>query len=185
MALQLVVEGRVVVQGEAFCTSDAEAARALSLRAVRALQQTAGLVAFVPSRNVVAAYLDAGVLRPEQARAAEEIALHWHSVTRSLHARCGLYRERTAPGVAGDNPSEAARTARYSAWAAWAGVQAVLPTVTLVDVTLDVAVDGLTWRGVRAKRGIAQQRAKRLVQASLWQYALAAGWVEARIGQAA
>lgn len=183
MALRLTVGGRVVVQGAAFCMSDAEAADAAREgRARRARHNPEGAVvsAFVPTRNVIAGYLAEGVIRPEQARAAEEIGLHWHSVTRALHARCGLYAERTAASLPGDNTAEASRTARYSGWAAWAGLQAVTPAASLVDLTLDVAVDGLTWRGLRDKRGIGNQRAKRLVQASLWHYAVAAGWVDAR-----
>lgn len=185
MALRLVVDGRVVVQAVAFCTSDADVAVALAARAPMPARDSASqaVVSFVPSRNVVAAYLEEGVIRAEQARAAEEIAVHWHSVTRALHARCGFRAARSSPGLMPDHPSEAARTARYMAWANWAGQHGVTATATLVDVTLDVAVDGLSWRGVRAKRGVSNQRAKRLVQASLWQYAAAAGWVASRAAQ--
>lgn len=178
MALRLKVEGRVIEPGAAYCMTDAEAARALaSKRVVR----SAEVVAYVPTRNVVAGYLADGVLRPEQVRAAEEIAAHWHAVTRALHARCGLYAERMPKSV-GDlvHPGDAARAARYRVWAEWAGTQAVSVSATLVDVTLDVAVDGLSWHGIRAKRRIGDVRAKRLVQASLWHYARAAGWIEQR-----
>jgi hypothetical protein len=176
MALRLMVEGRVVQQAEAYCMTDAEAARAM---AAKPPPRGGVTVAFVPTRNVVAAYHQDGTLRAEQVRAAEEIAAHWFAVTRALHARCGLYAERMPRGAeAQDPPGLAARTARYTGWAEWANLQRVTPAASLVDVTLDVAVDGLSWRGVREKRGIAHQRAKRVVQASLWRYALLAGWAQ-------
>jgi hypothetical protein len=146
---------------------------------VRAEVAEATPAAFVPKRNVVALYLAEGVLRAEQVRAAEEIAFHWHAVTRALHARCALYAERLPRGPDGEcSTAEKNRTARYMRWADWANGVAVTPIASLVDVTLDLAVDGLTWRGIRTKRGIAQQRAKSVVQRSLWQYALLSGWAE-------
>lgn len=184
MALRLMVEGRVVQQADAYCMTDGEARRAMAAKPAPR-HAPADAVAFVPTRNVVALYHAEGVLRAEQARAAEEIALHWHSVTRALHARCALYAERMARGAEADHPSERGRTERYMAWAGWAGVQAVTPAASLVDVTLDVAVDGLSWRGVRAKRGVSHQRAQRLVQGSLWRYALLAGWAQERVGEQA
>jgi hypothetical protein len=163
MALKLIIE-----PGQGYHVTDA----------VR--REAAAPAGFVPKRNVVAGYLADGVLRPEQVRAAEEIAFHWHAVTRALHARCALYAERMPRGEDRDNPAEAPRTARYLRWAGWAGASAVTPAASLVDLTLDLAVDGLTWRGIRAKRGVAQQRAKLVVQRSLWGYALLSGWVEER-----
>lgn len=189
MALRLMVEGRVVevAQSAPFCMTDGDARRwGEAGRARREALSPAPVVAAVPTRNVVAAYLLGGVLRPEQARAAEEIALHWHSVTRALHARCGLYAERLPRGPDADaHPAEVNRTARYLGWAAWAGTIAVTPRISLVDLTLDLAVDGLSWRGMRARRGLSQQRARRLCQDSLWRYALMAGWADARLAEAA
>jgi hypothetical protein len=173
MVLKLIIE-----PGQGYHVTDGQAARWVAADAVR--REAAAPAGFVPKRNVVAGYLADGVLRPEQVRAAEEIAFHWHAVTRALHARCALYAERMPRGEDRDNPAEAPRTARYLRWAGWAGASAVTPAASLVDLTLDLAVDGLTWRGIRAKRGVAQQRAKLVVQRSLWGYALLSGWVEER-----
>jgi hypothetical protein len=177
MGLKLMVRGQVV-QAEAFCMTDADVARTM---AAKPAPRPVDALGFIPQRNVVATYLREGVLRAEQVRAAEEIATHWHAVTRALHARCALYAERMPRGPDGhDPPGLAARTARYNGWAIWANLHKVTATSSLVCITLDVAVDGLSWRGVRAKRGIAQQRARRLVQSSLWRYAVLAGWAEDR-----
>jgi hypothetical protein len=182
MALKLRVEG--VVQGEAYCTTDREAERARAAafakrEAMRARSAEAPPAVYVPRRDVLVAMLQDGRLRGEQVRAAREIAMHWHSVTRALFARGGLYAERMPGGAETvEHPLVQARTARYAAWAEWAGTQAVTPAASLVDLTLDVAVDGLSPWGVRLKRGISDVRAFRLLQRSLWQYALLAGWVE-------
>jgi hypothetical protein len=178
MALKLIEAG-VVIQADAYCMTDAEVARAMAARPVRAPSP----VVHVPTRNVVACYLAAGVLRPEQARAAEEIATHWFAVTRALHARCGLYAERLPRSPDGDHPADAPRTARYRAWADWAGAVEATPACSLVDITLDMAVDGLSWHGIRQRRGMGDHRAKREVQRSLWRYALLSGWATERATQ--
>jgi hypothetical protein len=185
MVLKLRAEGQVV-QGEAYCTTDRQAERArMAAFATRERQRVRGAegeaqpVAYVPRRDVLVAMAQDGRLRGEQLRAGREIAEHWHSVTRALHARCGLYAERMPKGAeVAEHPLVQARTARYAAWAEWAGTQVVTPAISLVDLTLDMAVDGLSPRGVRAKRGISDTRALRLLQRSLWQYALLAGWAE-------
>jgi hypothetical protein len=184
MALRLMVEGRVVEQAEAYCMTDAEVARVMAARRPPRLPP-AEAPAFVAQRDVVAGYLAKGVIRPEQARAAQEIAAHWYAVTRALHARCGLYAERMPKGPEQDHPADAPRTARYLRWAEWANTQRVTPAASLVDLTLDVAVDGLSWSGIRTKRRIGDHRAKREIQRSLWHYALGAGWVEERPAQRA
>jgi hypothetical protein len=186
MAIRLVVEGRVVERGVAYVIPDAVAARWQAEGEARREQWrvASNVQPFVTSRDVLGQMALDGRLPAVSYRAGQEIARHWHDVTRALFPRCGLYGERMPRSVEVlEAPGVAARTGRYLAWAAWAQTRAVTARATVVEITFDLVVDGLTCRGIRAKRGIGQQRALEVVRGSLWGYARLAGWltdVEAR-----
>ena len=178
MALKLTVE-----QAPAYCMTDAqarEAAEAGKARRQRARRPKGeGEAVPVSTVNQVAKLLHAGQFRAEHVRAAEEIAHHWYAVTRALHARSGLYAERIPRGAdVVEHPADSARTKRYLAWANWADVQAVTPAVSLVTLTLDLAVDGYSIEQIRIRRAVSHRLALRLLQVSLWGYAAMAGWAQ-------
>jgi hypothetical protein len=180
MAIRLVVEGRVVEQGVAYVMPDGVAARAKAEGEVKREQwrASAKVQPFVTSRDVLGQMALDGRLPAVSYRAGQEIARHWHDVTRALFPRCGLYGERMPKGAEdGEAPGAVARTGRYLAWAEWAQTRAVTARATVVEITFDLVVDGLTCRGIRAKRGIGQQRALEVVRGSLWGYARLAGWL--------
>lgn len=176
MALKLTIE-----PSAGYCMSDAEARRAgeegrAKRERLRRVADDGDAVA-IPTTNQVVKLLRAGHLRPEQARAAQEIDAYYHHTTRHLHARCGLYAERMPRSPDADpTAAERNRAARYLGWAAWAETQAVTPGLSLTTLTLDLVVDGYSIDAIRVRRALSHRRALRLIQGSLWQYALRAGW---------
>ena len=144
---------RQVMQGAAYVTSEAEAARArVAGEARRRALNPRGQDA--PPRvmqvSVIARMAEAGHLRAEQLRAGQEIEAYWHAWTAGLFAAGGGYGERLDKGVsAAEPPSVRARGERYRAWASWAEAEAVQGSLTALQVVLDVVVDGKSFEVLR------------------------------------
>lgn len=121
-----------------------------------------------------------GALPSASLRAGQEVAAVWHFRTAGLMPRVARFGERLDRGAGGDevSPRMIAACARFNVWAEWAHRQPVNPRITLVDITLDVAVDGLGMQQLADRRGCDRIRGKRLLCLALWKYAELAGWLE-------
>jgi len=138
---------------------------------VRVLMR-AGRVRRVMTRNPLEHLEEKGLLKPSERRAGEEIERVWHFRTAALLPRTARLGERLDRGPSGHEVSAGMIKAcrRFNAWAEWAALEKLNPRVTLVDLTLDVAVDGMGIRQVADHRGCHQNRALRLLKLALWKY---------------
>ncbi|NKC33488.1 hypothetical protein [Falsiroseomonas selenitidurans] len=168
----------VIQAGGAYVTPDAVAAQAMC----RAID--AGARPRAPEKrslgHVIHDLHEAGRLRDEQLRAAEDIEAYAAGWVLPLGA--GRLHDRVDGGggaAAMEPPSVRLRAVRYRSWAGWAEAQPVRGDLRLLQVTLDVCLRGWTPWHLRQVYRISDVRALRLIQASLLEYAVRAGWVDA------
>ena len=177
---------RSVVQGAAYVMSEGEAARARAegearRRALNPHGQDAPVR--VLQVSVIGRMAEAGHLRAEQVLAAYEIEAYWLAWTAAMLAGGGGYAERLDKGVSmAEPPGVRARAERYRAWATWAEAQTVKGSLTLLQLTLDVVIDGVALAELKRRYRLGADRPRPLVQVSLRHYAILAGWVEDKSG---
>lgn len=196
MAITLIIEGRELrqEQPEPFCMSDRDAARARQAaqaarqrdraqgRHTRALDAAATAEARVRplTRDPLVLMLQRGHLRDEQVRAGQEILRVYTAISAGITAKVTTsYWERVAGGPPQEDWPPALRRAyreRYAPWRDWAGAIGVAGASTLADLTMLVAVDGYGPVQVAGRLGLHHLTTRRLLQRSLWWYALHAGW---------
>jgi hypothetical protein len=185
-----MVEGRVVVQAEAFHVTDAQAA-AWGQQGIEARDRLNphGVEVRRPLRQprlrVLERLLDEGRLRQVQVDAGLEIRAYWHGWLRAHGPTVSRFSDVPLGGSAADPPWLRNLGARFKVWAASASARKVRGDLSAQQIVEDLCIRDWSPTELRREYRISNARALRVVQESLLDYARLAGWQEALTARAA
>ena len=182
MTLRMMIEGKVVVQGEAFCTTSNEAERWGSEGAALRDQRNTGEGVRRPLRQprlrVLERLAEEGKLRRIQLDAGLEVRGYWHGWLRAHGPTVSRFSDVPRGGEAGDPPWLRNLGARFRAWAASAGERRVRGDLSAQQIVEDLCIRDWSPFELRREYRISNRLALRVVQESLLDYARLAGWRE-------
>lgn len=180
--LRLMVEGRVVVQAEAFCMTDGDAARwgaeGAALRDQRNTGEGVRRPLRQPRLRVLERLAEEGRLRRIQLDAGLEVRAYWHGWLRAHGPTVSRLSDVPKGGEGADPPWLRNLGARFKAWAASASARRVRGDLTAQQLVEDLCIRDWSPFELRREYRISNARALRVVQESLLDYARLAGWRE-------